>query len=43
MNLRMLEGVLDSVRGSGLTASLKPEPGLCCVRLEPSAPEPPTG
>jgi predicted ArsR family transcriptional regulator len=43
MNLRLLEGVLDGVRGSGLTASLKPEQGLCCVRLEPSAPERPTG
>ena len=43
MNLRLLEGVLDGVRGSGLTAYLRPEPGRCCVRLEPTAPERPTG
>jgi predicted ArsR family transcriptional regulator len=36
MNLRLLEGVLAGVTGSGLTASLRPEPGMCCVRLEPS-------
>jgi len=43
MNLRLLEGVLDGVPDSGLTAALRPEPGLCCVRLEPSVPEQPTG
>jgi len=43
MNLRLLEGVLDGVGHSGLTAFLRPEPGLCCVRLEPSVPERSTG
>jgi predicted ArsR family transcriptional regulator len=33
MNLRLLEGVLDGVPGTGLAASLEPEPGRCCVRL----------
>jgi predicted ArsR family transcriptional regulator len=36
MNLRLLEGVLDGVAGSGLAARLRPEPGRCCVRLEPA-------
>ncbi|TKJ20663.1 helix-turn-helix domain-containing protein [Blastococcus sp. CCUG 61487] len=36
MNRRFLEGVLDAVSDAGLTALLRPEPGLCCVRLEPS-------
>jgi predicted ArsR family transcriptional regulator len=35
MNLRLLEGVLDGLAGSGLTAELAPEPGRCCVRLTP--------
>jgi len=35
MNLRLLEGVLDGVPGTGLAAALRPEPGMCCVRLEP--------
>jgi predicted ArsR family transcriptional regulator len=35
MNLRLLEGVVDGVAGSELQASLRPEPGMCCVRLEP--------
>src|SRR5687768_12773486 len=34
MNLRLLEGVLDGVPDSGLCASLRPEPGMCCVRFE---------
>ena len=37
MNLRLLDGVLDSVPHVGLTARLEPSPGRCCVRLEPSA------
>ncbi|MGY1730608.1 helix-turn-helix transcriptional regulator [Geodermatophilus sp. SYSU D01045] len=34
MNLRLLEGVLDGVGPSGLTARLQPEDGACCVRLD---------
>ncbi len=34
MNLRLLEGVLDAVPEAGLSASLRPEQGRCCVRLE---------
>ena len=34
MNLRLLQGVLDGVPHSGLCASLRPEQGMCCVRLE---------
>jgi predicted ArsR family transcriptional regulator len=33
MNLRLLDGVLDGVAESGLTAELDPLPGRCCVRL----------
>jgi predicted ArsR family transcriptional regulator len=36
MNLHLLEGVLEGVSASGLTARLQPEPGSCCVRLSPS-------
>jgi predicted ArsR family transcriptional regulator len=36
MNLRLLEGVLDEVADAPLAASLRPEPGRCCVRLEPA-------
>ncbi|SFF14577.1 helix-turn-helix transcriptional regulator [Blastococcus tunisiensis] len=36
MNLRLLEGVLDGAGDIGLTAELRPEPGRCCVRLEPA-------
>ncbi len=42
MNLRFLEGVVDSVPDAGLGAALRPRPGRCCVRLEPAA-EPLTG
>jgi predicted ArsR family transcriptional regulator len=41
MNLRLLDGVLDGVRESGLTAELAPAPGRCCVRLTPGAPAAP--
>jgi len=34
MNLRLLQGVLDGVPHAGLCASLRPEQGMCCVRLE---------
>ena len=34
MNLDYLEGFLDGLGpGGGLTASLEPEPGYCCVRV----------
>lgn len=36
MNLRLLQGVLDGLPDAGLTARLRPEPGMCCVRLERS-------
>jgi predicted ArsR family transcriptional regulator len=34
MNLHLIGGVLEAVRGAGLVAHLRPEPGMCCVRLE---------
>jgi predicted ArsR family transcriptional regulator len=34
MNLRLLEGVLDGLPDAGLVARLRPQPGMCCVRLE---------
>ena len=39
MNLFLIGGVLDGVRSPGLVARLRPEPGMCCVRLdaEPAA------
>jgi len=40
MNLRLLEGVLDGLPGSGLVARLRPQPGMCCVRLESTDGEP---
>ncbi|MGY1704377.1 helix-turn-helix transcriptional regulator [Geodermatophilus sp. SYSU D00697] len=43
MNLHLLAGLLDAVPDAGLTASLAPAPGRCCVRLEPSEPDPLTG
>ena len=36
MNLRLLDGVLESVPGGGLVARLQPAPGRCCVRMEPA-------
>ncbi|MGY1680301.1 helix-turn-helix transcriptional regulator [Geodermatophilus sp. SYSU D01176] len=38
MNLRLLDGVLAGIDGTGLAARLAPAPGGCCVRLEPSPP-----
>ena len=35
MNLRLLEGVLDCVPAPDWSLALRPEPGRCCVRLEP--------
>jgi predicted ArsR family transcriptional regulator len=37
MNLQLLEGLLESVPGTGWTARLVPRPDRCCVRLEPGA------
>ena len=34
MNLHLIGGVLDGVRAPGLVARLRPEPGMCCVRLD---------
>jgi predicted ArsR family transcriptional regulator len=36
MNLALLDGLLESLPGTGLTARLAPDPGRCCVRLEPA-------
>jgi len=33
MNLRLVEGVLDGLGSTGLTARLHPDPARCCVRL----------
>ncbi len=38
MNLHLVNGVLAGVPDAGLAASLRPEPGMCCVRLEPTGP-----
>src|SRR4051794_5489229 len=38
MNLRLLQGVLDRVSGTGLTPRLQPREGACCVQLEPADP-----
>ncbi len=38
MNLRLLDGLLDGLAPTGLTARLNPAPPHCCVRLEPAAP-----
>jgi predicted ArsR family transcriptional regulator len=38
MNLRLLEGLLDGLAPTGLTAHLDPSPPRCCVRLGPAAP-----
>jgi len=43
MNLRLLEGVLDGVAASGLTARLQPVPGACCVRMDAGDPPPESG
>ena len=38
MNLRLLEGLLDGLATTGLTAHLDPTPPNCCVRLQPASP-----
>ncbi|MGW0710552.1 helix-turn-helix transcriptional regulator [Streptomyces sp. NPDC002643] len=37
MNLHLLRGVLEGLDEAGFQACLAPEPGRCCVRLEPKA------
>lgn len=37
MNLRLLEGVLEGLSATGLTARLAPQQGHCCVRIETGA------
>ncbi|MEV8595983.1 helix-turn-helix domain-containing protein [Streptomyces sp. NPDC052012] len=37
MNQHLLRGVLDGLGDTGFEARLAPEPGRCCVRLEPAA------
>lgn len=39
MNLSLLDGLLDGLGSTGLTARLDPAPPFCCVRLDP-APSP---
>ncbi|OJY38801.1 MAG: transcriptional regulator, partial [Pseudonocardia sp. 73-21] len=34
MNIRLIDGVLDGIGSTGLTAHLRPTPNRCCVRLE---------
>ncbi|MGH3355932.1 MAG: helix-turn-helix transcriptional regulator [Nocardioidaceae bacterium] len=36
MNLRLLDGLLDSLTPTGMQARLDPQPGRCCVRIEPA-------
>jgi predicted ArsR family transcriptional regulator len=43
MNLRLCEGLLDGVGSTELTASLRPEQGMCCVRFEPDRREAASG
>jgi predicted ArsR family transcriptional regulator len=38
MNLRLLNGLLDGLASTGLTAHLRPARARCCVRLEPIVP-----
>jgi predicted ArsR family transcriptional regulator len=38
MNLRLLDGLLDGLAHTGLTAHLDPAPPRCCVRLQPADP-----
>ena len=35
MNLCLLDGLLTGLDSTELQAHLKPEPGHCCVRIEP--------
>jgi predicted ArsR family transcriptional regulator len=40
MNLSLLDGLLDGLGSTGLTARLDPTPPFCCVRLDPAGPCP---
>jgi predicted ArsR family transcriptional regulator len=40
MNLKLIDGVLDGLGRAGLTASLRPAPGTCCVRIDGAPPNP---
>lgn len=40
MNLSLLDGILDGLGTTGLTARLDPAPPFCCVRIEPSPVDP---
>jgi predicted ArsR family transcriptional regulator len=35
MNLALMEGLVDGLQTGGLTAMLDPQPGMCCVKLQP--------
>jgi len=37
MNLDLVEGLLDALGDSGLTARLESAPGPCCVTIGPAA------
>ncbi|MFD8522712.1 helix-turn-helix transcriptional regulator [Streptomyces capillispiralis] len=37
MNLHLMRGLLEGLDAVGLEARLAPEPGRCCVRLDPAA------
>src|SRR5690606_10802760 len=37
MNLHLMRGVLEGLGAAGYEARLAPEPGRCCVRLDPAA------
>ena len=39
MNLSLLNGLLDGLAPTGLTAHLDPTPSHCCVRLKPTVPQ----
>jgi len=41
MNLFLLDGLLDGLGSTGLTARLDPSPPFCCVRLDPATAPPP--
>ncbi|MGZ4751274.1 MAG: helix-turn-helix transcriptional regulator [Oryzihumus sp.] len=40
MNLHLVEGLLDGLGDTAMVARLAPQPGRCCVRLEPASREP---
>jgi predicted ArsR family transcriptional regulator len=42
MNLALMEGIVDGAAAVGVTATLDPQPGRCCVTLSASTPKPRT-